>query len=129
MSSFFYTQSCSNRSLCFKKVQHLRCYQTFSVISIHWDVRSFKVWHLYWFPKDMKTDYQQFLKTLSLLKKKESFGHIRCGHPDNFHTYAEVHCSDGVSITSYEWKSLHLHPIQDHCHSFHPGMYEYWWTS
>lgn len=58
----------------------------------------------------MKTDYQQFLKTLSLLKKKESFGHIRCGHPDNFHTYAEVHCSDGVSITSYEWKSLHLHP-------------------
>lgn len=75
----------------------------------------------------MKTDYQQFLKTLSLLKKKkESFGHIRCGHPDNFHTYAEVHCSDGVSIKSYEWKSLHLHPIQDHCHSFHPGMYEYW---
>ena len=71
MSSFFYTQSCSNRSLCFKKVQHLRCYQTFSVISIHWDVRSFKVWHLYWFPKDMKTDYQQFLKTLSLLKKKK----------------------------------------------------------
>lgn len=38
----------------------------------------------------MKTDYQQFLITLSLLKKKESFGHIRCGHPDNFHTYANI---------------------------------------
>ena len=60
--------------------------------------------------KTWKQTISNFLKPFLCLKKKESFGHIRCGHPDNFHTYAEVHCSDGVSITSYEKPTFAPHP-------------------